>query len=341
MSVAAAGLLALTACSSDGGSNTNADGTHDVEILLPFPEGLSLAPLVVGQANGTFEENGINLTVSVADGSGYLTQQLISGNVEFALMGSADIVIAANQRDDIRVLFCNQVNNVYRIMATVESGITDIEGLRGKAIGITEPGGGENQYVQAALADAGLQSPGDIEVLPVGAAGPQVLSAIENGTIQAYSSSFPDIASLTASGVEWVDITPERYSAVPGTCMTTTQDVLDTEDGLERAKALAKSWVDSQYFVLENQKESFDIVCAEIPEACENPDAAAALFEEAINVIEPDSADQRPGEVSMESWETVVAILSESGVVDAGLNMTNVVTGPSIDAVTEFAYSDH
>lgn len=345
---AASALLLVSACGSDTTDGDNVDSSaggaaagEAVEILLPFPEGLPFAPLIVARENGYFDDNNVTVQTSVADGSGFVTQQLVSGNVQFALLGSADIAVAASKRDDVRVIFCNQVNNVYRIMATEESGVTDIAGLAGKAIGITEPGGGENQYVNAALADAGLESPGDIKILPIGAAGPQTLDAITKGTVQAYSSSFPDIASLTASGVTWVDITPEKYSAVPGTCMVTTQEVLDSEQGMTNAKGIAKAWVDGQYFALENEQEAFDMICEEHPEACANPDAAQALYDEALNVIRPDTDDQRPGEVAMSAWETVVEILSASEVVPADLDLTPVVSGESIDEVVEFAYSDH
>lgn len=346
--VAASALVLTSACGSDSDSNDNAGSTGEaaegsavVEVLIPFPEGMPFAPLIVGREKGYFDDNNVTVETSVADGSGFVTQQLVSGNVEFALLGSADVAVAASKRDDVRVIFCNQVNNVYRIMATEESGVTDINGLAGKAIGITEPGGGENQYVNAALADAGLESPGDIQVLPIGAAGPQTLSAIQDGTVQAYSSSFPDIASLTASGVKWVDITPEKYSAVPGTCMVTTQEVLDSEQGMADAKGLSKGWVDGQYYALENEQEAYDMICEEHPEACANPDAAQALFDEAMNVIRPDTDDQRPGEVERSVWDTVVEILSASEVVPADLDMTDVVSGSSIDEVVEFAYSDH
>ncbi|NLG20031.1 MAG: ABC transporter substrate-binding protein [Actinomycetales bacterium] len=335
-------VLLLAACGGDSGGDSGSTGGGDAssaEILLPFPEGLPLAPVVIAQTNGFFEENGItDVTISVADGSGFLSQQLVAGNAEFAVMGSADIAVAASKRPDVRVLFCNQVNNVYRIVATEDSGITDIQGLAGNSLGITEPGGGENQYVQAALADAQLQTPGDLTVLPVGAAGPQALAAINDGKIQAYSSSFPDIASLAASGVAWVDITPERYSAVPGTCMATTQEVLDSPDGLERAKAVSRSWVQAQYYILENEDEAFEAICDRIASACENEEAAAALYDEALNVIRPDSEGQKPGEVALTSWETVAAILGEAGTVPADLDLTDVVSGETIDEVVAFAY---
>lgn len=344
--VAASTLLALSACGGDTTSGAapaaaeNASGVP-VQLLLPFPEGLPFTPLVVAKSKGYFDDNGVNVETAVADGSGYVTQQLVSGNVDYALLGSADIAVAASKRDDVRVLFCNQVNNVYRIMATKDSGITDISGLRGKAIGITEPGGGENQYVQAALSDAGLESPGDIQVLPIGSAGPQALSAIQDGKVQAYSSSFPDIASLTASGVEWVDITPERYSAVPGTCMVTTQEVLDSEEGMANAKGIATSWIDGEYFALENEQEAFEVVCEAVPESCSNEEAAKALYDEALNVIRPDQEGQRPGDVELSAWQTVVDILSGSGSVPSDLDMTPIVSGPSIDEIKEAAYAGH
>ena len=223
-----------------------------VDVLLPFPEGIPFAPMIVARDQGFFADRGIEVTTSVADGSGYLAQQVVAGNREFALMGASDAVVAFNRRDDVRVLFCNQVNNVYRIVARADTGITSMEGLEGKALGYTEPGGGESQLVSAAIREAGLENNRTITLLPIGPAGPQSLVALQEDTVQAYSSSFPDVAMLAVSGIEWVDITPARYSNVPGTCMVTTEEVLSTEAGMQTAQALTAGWVEGQYHAIEN-----------------------------------------------------------------------------------------
>lgn len=352
--VAAAALL-LTACSSgddtaaggdtaesaattdEGGDAAAAAGGLSAEILLPFPEGLPLAPVVVARANGNFADNGIEaVDIQVADGSGFVSQQLVAGNSNFALMGSADVALAASKRDDVRVLFCHQANNVYRIAALSDSGVTDLAGMAGKTLGITEPGGGENLLVNAALEDGGLTE--SVTTLPIGGAGPQTLAAIKDGKVQAYASSFPDFAALSTEGIEFVDITPTKFSTVPGTCMVTTQEYLDTPEGKATAIAVTKSWVDAEKYLLDNPGEAFAMVCGEIPSACENEAAAKALFDEARKVMAPQDGGQI-GDTTPEIWANVVEIFSNAGVVDASLDMTDKVSGGTIDEVRSAAFA--
>lgn len=345
------GLALIAASCGSGSSADNAESSAStassdtaelaqVKLLLPFPMSIPYASLIAAQENGYLADAGIELTTDVADGSGFVSLQLVAGNIDFGLMSGADIVVAASKRDDIRVVMCHQVKNVYRIVATAESGIKDIAGLAGNTLGITEPGGGENQYVVAALAEAGLESPGDVTVLPIGAAGPQSLTALEDDTVQAYSSSFPDIASLSASGLDFIDITPATYSNLPGTCIATTQEVLDAEGGVDRATALTTAWVNGQYFALENDDEAYKLTCDALPAACENEVGARALFDETMNVTRP-AGGARPGEVKPESWVTMVEVLSASGIVEPDLDMAPVVSNDQLDTIREAAYAGH
>ena len=237
MTTTALAAVALQALSPVG---VAAQDLTPVTVLLPIPEGIPFNPIVVAREKGFFADAGIDVTSSVADGSGYLSQQIVAGNAQFALMGAADAVVAYTKRDDVRVLFCNQVKNVYRIVAKAESGVTSMADLSGKALGYTEPGGGESKLVAAAIDEAGLVVNETITLVPIGGAGPQSLVSLQNDTVQAYSSSFPDVAALSVAGINWVDITPEKYSNVPGACMVTTEEVLSSEDGMKAATALAK-----------------------------------------------------------------------------------------------------
>lgn len=329
--IAAVALQAMTM----GGAT--AQDLAEVDVLLPIPEGIALNPIVVAREKGFFADEGIAVSSSVADGSGYLSQQLVSGNAKFALMGAADAVVAYTKRDDVRVLFCNQVKNVYRIVAKADSGITSMDGLSGKALGYTEPGGGESKLVSAAIDEAGLVVNDTITLVPVGGAGPQSLVALQNDTVQAYSSSFPDVAALSVAGIEWVDITPAKYSNVPGACMVTTEETLSTEDGLKTATALASGWVEAQYYAIDNGEDALGLVCAAIESACENEAAAQALFVEAMNLITPPEG-HRPGELNPSSWATVVEILASGDIVPADLDVTPLISGANVEAVISAAY---
>lgn len=335
ISVTAVGALALHIGAA---STALAQDLSPVEVLLPLPEGFAFTPIVVARELGYFADEGIEVSSVVADGSGYLSQQIAAGNSRFALMGAADAVVAYNRRNDVRVLFCNQVNNVYRIVARADTGITTMREMEGKTLGYTEPGGGESQLVSAAIKSAGLTLNQNIRTLPVGAAGPQSLNALQRDTIQAYSSSFPDVAVLAASGIDWVDITPAEYSNVPGACMVTTEEVLESDAGMKDATALTTAWVRAQYYSIENRDAAFELVCSAIEEACENENVATAFFNEALNLIEPPEG-QRPGELRQSSWQTVVDILSANETVSSDLDVTPLISGENVDSVVAAAYA--
>ena len=91
--VGATTLLAGCVGAADSADGGSASGSIPVEVLLPIPEGLAFTPLIVAREQGLFEDADIDLTTAVADGSGYLSQQIVAGNVDFALMGAADAVV--------------------------------------------------------------------------------------------------------------------------------------------------------------------------------------------------------------------------------------------------------
>lgn len=336
---AAGAALLLSSCASPAAdSPPDAPSLTAVNVLSPIGPGIPLAPYVVAQEDGLFTAEGIAVTLDIADGSGYVSQQLVSGNVDFGLLGAADAVIAFTKRDDIRILFCNQINNVYRIVATAESGVESVDDLRGKTIGYTEPGGGESQLVTAALAEAGLEVNTDVTLVPVGAAGPQSLAALQDGTIQAYSSNFADVGQLAAQGIDWVDITPAKYSAVPGGCFATTEEVLGTEEGKKSAIAITRGWVAGEYAAIEDPDGAFDTVCAAEPAVCENPTAARALFDEAMKLIAP-SGDGRPGELDPAGWQTIVEMLQDSGTVTGDVDIATLIDSASTREVVAAAYA--
>ena len=309
-----------------------------VEVMIPFPEGHSFSDLVIARANGYFAEQGIEVTSLVADGGGFVGQQLVAGNAKFGIIGAADIAVAYNRRNDVRVLFCGQVRNVYKIVARADTGITSMEGLEGKALGYTEPGGGEAKIVHAAISEAGLEVNKSIDLIPIGPAGPASLVALQNDTVQAYSSSYPDVAILAASGIEWVDITPERYSNVPGVCLVTTDEFMSTEEGLKTATALSVGWMNGLYHVLANPEESFDTICEVVDGSCENMPVAEAFFAQSYSLFTPPEG-QLPGATSTSSWDTVVSILSGGGTVPADLDLSPLLSGDNLQAVTDAMYA--
>jgi len=120
--------------------------------------------------------------------------------------------------------------------------------------------------------------------------------------------------------------------------MVTTEAVLNTEEGMKAAIAVTSGWVQGQYYAIENREAAFDLVCETLESACENKPVAAALYVESMNLIIPPEG-QRPGELKLSSWQTVVDILSASETVDSDLDVTPLISGDNVLAVTTAAYA--
>lgn len=317
----------------------HAKDLKSIEVLLPFNLGWGLSPLVVAQDQGFFEEKGLDVKFNVADGSGFVSLQAIAGNVDFAVMSALDSVIAYEKKNDLRVLMCNQVNNSYRIVATKASGITSVAELKGRTLGMTEAGGGEMRYVDAALAEAGIDRQ-ELTLLPIGGAGPQSLSALQGGVVDAYSSSFGDVASLGAGGIEWVDITPPTYDAVPANCLVVTEGLIASQDGADTVTALMDGWVKGIEFLRDNEQETYDTVCETLPALCQNPAVAEAYYAQARRVVLPNDAEAVPGKVNPQAWEAVREILSAANTVDKALDLKPFAQSDAVLAVQDRVFAN-
>lgn len=290
-------------------------GTKKVELLPSFPYSIYWTPLVVANELGYYDDEGLDVTFKETDGSGFVTQQLISRNSDFGRASATNEIIAFEKDPKLRLAGCASPKNIYSIVVKEGSPITSVEQLEGKTLGITEPGGGEEAVVNAALGDAGLKANQDVKLLPVGEAGPQSQQAIDKGQVDAYASSYPDIAALTAAGLTFADITPEKYNAVPGGCVITHEDALADPDKRDTAIKLMRAEAKGALFAETNPDAAFELICKAIPAECEDEAFAreymkSALDRSGFSVIEP------WGVVPAEAWDTVVTLLKDSDALE-------------------------
>ena len=340
------GLL-LTACggggeASDAGTESNEGGAAvPTTMLLSYQESIYWLPLLMAKDQGYFAEEGVDLTVEATEGSGFVTQQVIAGNVDFGWAGAADSVIAYSKDDQIRALICNPPQNIFRIVVAESSPITEFADLKGKVLGITEAGGGEEPIVDAALGDIGYQRDVDVTVLPIGAAGPQSLLAIQDGTVDAYASSYPDISTLTAQGLVTRDITPEKFNAIPGDCLITRQSVLEDPAKVQALVGIMRAWAKGAAFAEANPTKALDISCQIVPQECTDAVFAEQYLADTLALAKQADPAAPFGSVTQAAWQTTADLLFSSGTISEKLDVTSMVTGAQIsEALTEYVNFD-
>jgi NitT/TauT family transport system substrate-binding protein len=332
-------VLVLAGCGDDdeegGGeqSGGGGEGTQQVELLLSFPESVIWSSLLVARDQGYFEEEGLEITSQETEGSGFVTQQVIAGNADYGWAAADSDIIAYANDDRLRVVMCHQEQNIFRIVTPADTDIQSVDDLAGKTLGFTEKGGGEEPLVRSALGDAGITD--EVRQLPIGAAGPQSRAAIEDGTVDAYASSYPDISSLTAAGMEFRDITPDKFNGTPGDCLVTREDVLQDESKRQIVEGIARAWARGSKFTIDNPEQTLEIGCEAVPEECTDMESARVLVEDTARFLEPVEEGAPLGSLYQEGWQTTADVLADTGAIQQPVDVTELVASPEAQEIEE------
>ena len=205
-------LLVLAACGGEEASTTssNKDSTESKEleiVKVGSLNNLSNAAMYIGDENGSFEKYGIDLqfesfkgaqpmsiavqTNEVDVGTGAFT----AGLFNLLMEGDSPIRIVADG---------SQEKKGYPSTALIvtkelyDSGVTTIEDLKGKKVGITQNGASVHYILGKTLESAGLTYD-DVEVTPLGSLG-NIAAALESGQIDASSLPITLVETLVANG---------------------------------------------------------------------------------------------------------------------------------------------
>ena len=251
------GLVALVVagCGDDddgdggGGGGGNASETapkevSDFTITFPFQDSIIWSGYEIAQgADGPMEvDAGLRPETQAVEGNSQSIQQLIAGKVDYAVTGAPEIFVANARGRKVYGLSTNY-HNVFTVVATKDSGTKSIEDLRGKAIGVTDLGGGEIPLVNAVLADAGLEPGKDVELKVVGPGGATAFRALEDGEVAAFGGAINDLVPLESQGLRFDVILPEAFANLPSDYLAVTEDGLNDKALIEKLKGFQKAWL--------------------------------------------------------------------------------------------------
>lgn len=140
-----------------GVTATNAaPAADDVHFLLDWIPSGEMAMYYAGWENGTFADQGINVTISRGYGSGDTVAKLAGGAGDF---GIADIAAVMNgyarAKTPVKTIMQLYTHSPHSLFVLESSGIKDFKDLEGKHIGIT-PGNSHKLYFPKIAEKSGL-----------------------------------------------------------------------------------------------------------------------------------------------------------------------------------------
>lgn len=352
-------VFALAACGGNGASGAPSTDASEaaapsaaaseaappeaatVRMAFPNLRCIQNFPTYVAQAVGYFEDENLDVETEVISGSSAIAQQLLAGNLDVGLVSATTPIQAASVDQDLRVFYSVAYQSGFTLVVRADSAITDVSGLEGGVIGITEASGGEVPLVQAVMASAGLAEGTGYSLLPVGDGGPVTFDALQSGEVDAYSSSIFDVATLQSAGLELESVLPEEYRYVPSTSFAATGEMLtENSDVLARyGRAIAKATVFGQA-----NPDAVRAMCQEFdPDfPWDDTDFVDAAWEATLGYYAPHPRmeDAPWGAHDLDAWQTYVDAAVEAGEDAGGLaepiDIEAVADDSLIDQINDF-----
>jgi ABC-type nitrate/sulfonate/bicarbonate transport system substrate-binding protein len=307
-----------------GGGGSAEDGQQQqqqsVDLLLPFQDSIVWSGYEIARAPDSIYENeyGITATTTATEGSGQI-QQLVAGKRDFAVTTVPETIIA-NAKGNKLIMVGSLLTGVFTIAATEESGVNSLEDLDGKALGVTDIGGGEIPLVNAALDDAGLSPDEDVELKVVGPGGATAFKALKSGEVAAFAGAVNDLVPLEGQGLRFHTIVPDKFTGTPDNVMTVRPDVLQDEKTFQTVKDMLKGWYEGVVFGEAHPEEGLGLICELVPEDCQDRAFAEGFYEKAIEIsIDNARSGGCPNYEGLETVRDAIAAVDAPSAVDLNL----------------------
>jgi len=212
--VAAAGILA--GCAAEGAPAGSGEESAAPEISFLYSPYADYAPFFLAEDKGYFEDAGVDVELLAKGGTSGETYQLVSTNNVTAggATWGAGLFNATEAGASLSVIASvsrvpESGPNPAPFVVAADSGITSVEQVAGKRVGI--PGdGGFGVYSVAKALEAGGLDLDDVELVNVGP--PETGPALVGGSIDAAWSIEPISSSLESEGIAQ-EILPIDYHA--------------------------------------------------------------------------------------------------------------------------------
>jgi len=226
------------------------------KITLAAYAGETGALVYVAEDQGFFKENGLEVTIKDYESGKAAADALIVGEADIAT--SADFVFVSSSFDhaDLRVFATVATAEVKELVARKDKGITTIDDLIGKKIGVTKKSGGE--FALGRFLIFNLLSYEDVELADLKPN--EIVEAVLNGDIDAGFTWDPNVYNIKKelgdNAISWpggqafyfVLLTKEDWiKNNPAAAERFIKSILEAEDYIKDNSGEAKEFVKNRF----------------------------------------------------------------------------------------------
>lgn len=300
------GLLALA--TAFVASTAPAQDLTTVNAIMPKQRSANYFPLIVGEALGYFEEEGISVNLLPSETPIPFVNFIRNGEADIAMMDPAEVLTAVAAGAEIKVIYEVMQTAPDGIAVADQSSVQDMAALKGQTVGLVT----ERDMVTMKIAlDAVGLTEADVTPVVVGEAGPTLAAAFRDQTVAAIAGSGPDWLAIRASGQEIRLITPPAVSNKPGN--TFVVSAAATTEKRELLEGFMRAWSKGMYVAQIDPEVVAKIAQTAVPEEWEDANFGQQYLNNAMRLNV--SVTENKGDLQTEIWSGIQPAMIKFGVI--------------------------
>ena len=304
--LAAPMLLAVACGGSDeeGGGSSGGDSTELDQVTVGVIPILDVAPIYLGDEQGFFEEQGIDLTLEAAQGGAAVVPGVMSGQFQFGFSNITSLLLAAQEGLPLQIV-ANGVastgdpeTDFSGVMVQADSPIQSAADLQGQTISVNNLKNIGEVTIRKAIEDAG-GDPTDVEFVELPF--PDMPAALEAGDVDAAWVVEPFVTVIKGQGGR--SVLANFAEPIPDLTVAT---YFTTEQVLQEDPELVDNFQAAMQESLAYANDNPDEVRRIILTYTQVPEAAAAEI----------ALPSFPEEINWDSVTTVAELMQEFGITE-------------------------
>lgn len=306
---------------------------QNLRVGLGYLPDVQFAPFYAALTEGLYAAEGLEVEFQ----HGFVSELyplLAQGKLDFVVGDAEDVISLRSQDPETRFVYVmalfQRVPNA--IFSLEDKNIVSPEDLAGKTLGLPGLFGSSYTSFQAVLRASGL-SEADLTVKQIGFT---QLEAVVSGRVDAalgFVNNEPLVLAQQGVGVNVIPVGP--YSPAPGNGVITTEEVLEDPDLVRRFLSASQKGValtlreperafeDSKRFIATLDEGRYRVLEATLP-----------------LLVSPYSELNGVGSTNPARWEALLALLEETGRVEANLPASAFFSNAYLDENVTFKSSD-
>jgi NitT/TauT family transport system substrate-binding protein len=298
--------------------------------------GISSIPLGMGY----WREEGLDVKVIGITNSTVAMQQLTAGNVTCASITADSSLHARAKGVPAKAVYTYAREPITRIVTLKSSGITKLEQLKGKKIGVMSMADGSVFIVRHAASDIGLEPMKDFPFVGVGT-GAQAALALQRGDVQVWVGWDTVVASAENRGMEFSLLRPAYFDKMLGNAILCREDFIKQYP--EAVGKLLRGISKATVFGLANPEAVIRNHWKMYPGTKPQGTDESKMMAESLRIFNSrfDGLKLRPGQARwgenvLGEWAGIATIAKQSGQLPDSFDPGTVYTNDFVDAANSF-----